>query len=158
MEKSYIPKGMKIKGDVISDGDLLLAGEVDGNVQIEGILELEGVIRGHDLKVGRIELAEGVIESNIECLDHIGIGSGVTIIGDIKAKAADVDGAVLGNLDIEGDVRVGSTAVIEGKVLTKNISIDLGAVCDIDLKDSYSDSRAADFFEEYLNSKQSGQE
>ena len=153
MEKSYIPKGMKICGDVISDGDLLLAGEVDGNVQIEGTLELEGSIKGHDLKVGSIELNDGLIESNIECLEHLSIGSGVTIIGNVKAGSADVNGAVRGDLDIEGNVNIGSTAVLEGRVLAKNVSIDLGAVCNIDLTENYSEHRAADFFDEYLNSK-----
>ena len=33
--KSYIPKGMTIIGDVESDGDLKLSGEVMGNVDID---------------------------------------------------------------------------------------------------------------------------
>ena len=154
MEKSYIPKGMKICGDVISDGDLLLAGEVDGNVQIEGKLELEGSIKGHDLKVGSIELNDGLIESNIECIDHLLIGSGVTIIGNVKAGSADVNGAVRGDLDVAGNVTVGSTAVLEGRVLAKNVSIDLGAICNIDLRENHSENKAAAFFEEYLNGKE----
>ena len=153
MEKSYIPKGMKITGDVVSDGDLMLAGEVDGNVSIEGTLELNGSIRGKDLKVGRVELTEGVIESNIECLDYIGIESGVTIVGNIKAKNADVNGAVMGDMDVEENISVGSTAVLKGEVITKSINIDLGAICDINLARSYSEHRASDFFEEYQKNK-----
>ena len=153
MEKSYIPKGMKITGDVESDGDLLLAGEVDGNVSIEGTLELNGAIRGKDLKVGRVELTEGVIESNIECLDYIGIESGVTIVGNIKAKNADINGAVMGDMDVEENISVGSTAVLKGEVVTKSINIDLGAICDIDLAHSYSEHKASDFFEEYQKNK-----
>ena len=42
MDKGYIPKGMKIVGDVEADGDLVLAGEVEGNVSIGGTLELKG--------------------------------------------------------------------------------------------------------------------
>ena len=144
---------MKITGDVISDGDLLLQGEVDGNVSIEGTLELNGVIRGKDLKVGRVELTEGIIESNIECLDYIGIESGVTIIGDVKAKNADISGAVMGNLDIEGNISVGSTAVLKGDVVTRSINVDLGAICDINLAKSYSEHKASEFFEEYQKNR-----
>jgi cytoskeletal protein CcmA (bactofilin family) len=144
---------MKITGDVISDGDLLLAGEVDGNVSIEGTLELNGAIRGKDLKVGRVELTEGVIESNIECLDYIGIESGVTVIGNVKAKNADVSGAVMGDMDVEENMSVGSTAVLKGDVVTKSINIDLGAICDINLSRSYSEHRASDFFDEYQKNK-----
>lgn len=153
MEKSYIPKGMKITGDVESDGDLLLAGEVAGNVSIEGTLELNGAIHGDHLKVGRVDLTEGTIQSDIECLDYIGIDSGVTIIGNIKARNADVNGAVMGNMDIAENISVGSTAVVEGAIVTKSINVDLGAICNVDLKRSYSEHRASDFFEEYLRDR-----
>lgn len=152
--KSYIPKGMTIIGDVESDGDLKLSGEVMGNVDIDGTLELNGTVKGKDLKVGRVELTEGTIESNIECLDYISIDSGVTVIGNIKAKNADVSGAVLGSIDVEENMSVGPTAVIRGEVNTGTINVDLGAVCDIDLKRGYSDERAAAFFDEYMSSRQ----
>ncbi len=154
MDKGYIPKGMRIIGDVEADGDLVLAGEVDGNVSIGGTLELNGAIRGSKLRVGRVDLTEGTIESDVECSDYIGIDSGVTIIGNVKAKNADVSGAVKGDLDIAENVSIGSTAVVEGAVKTGSINVDLGAICDIDLEYCYSDHRAADFFEEYARSKQ----
>ena len=108
MEKSYIPKGMKITGDVVSDGDLQIAGEVNGNVSIEGTLELNGSVKGDNIKVGSVELTEGTIQSNIECRDHIGIGSGVTVIGNIKAGDAQVNGAVKGDIDVAENLAVGS--------------------------------------------------
>ena len=84
-KKSYIPKGMKIIGDVESDGDLLLAGDVDGNVDIDGTLELKGTVKGKNLRVGRVELTEGNIESDIECLDYINILSELSQIQDLHA-------------------------------------------------------------------------
>ncbi|MBR4207453.1 MAG: polymer-forming cytoskeletal protein [Lachnospiraceae bacterium] len=151
---SFIPRGMTVIGDVESSGDLKLSGEVRGDVHIDGALELDGKVRGTDLKVGRIELTEGTIESNIECQDYISVGSGVTVIGNIKAKNADVSGAVLGSIDVAENMSVGSTAVIRGDVNTGSINIDLGAVCDVDLKRGHSDDRAAAFFEEYLGSRE----
>ncbi len=153
MEKSYIPKGMKITGDVVSDGDLQIAGEVNGNVSIEGTLELNGSVKGENIRVGSVELTEGTIQSNIECRDHIGIGSGVTVIGNIIAGDAQVNGAVKGDIDVAENLAVGSTAVVEGEVNCKSINVDLGAVCDVNLKHSNTDNRAAAFFEEYLRGK-----
>ncbi|MBR5421124.1 MAG: polymer-forming cytoskeletal protein [Lachnospiraceae bacterium] len=153
MDKGYIPKGMKITGDLETDGDLLLAGEVDGNVSCGGTLELNGAIRGKRLKVGRVELTEGVIQSDIECSDYISIDSGVTIIGNVKARNADVNGAVKGDMDVSENVSVGSTAVLDGALRTKTINVDLGAICNVDLKESYSDHKASDFFEEYLRDR-----
>lgn len=150
MEKAYIPAGMKIKGDVISEGDLCLAGEIEGNVSIDGTLELNGSVKGKKIKVGRIELTKGTIESDIECDDYIGIGKGVTVVGNIKAGNADVDGAVLGNLDVREKAYIGSAAVVKGRVVAGEVAIDLGAVCDIDLEKSYRSEKAADFFKEYM--------
>ena len=153
MEKSIIPKGMKITGDVVSDGDLQIAGEVNGNVSIDGTLELNGSVKGENIKVGSVELTEGTIQSNIEWREHIGIGKGVTVIGNIKAGDAEVNGAVRGDIDVAQNLAVGSTAVVEGEVMCKNINVDLGAVCDVNLKHGDSDHRAAAFFEEYLRGK-----
>ena len=153
MDKSYIPEGTKIVGNVVSDGDLSLSGEVVGDVSIEGTLELNGSIKGKNIKVGRTELTKGAIESNIECKDYIGIGKGVTVIGNIKAKNADIDGAVQGDLAIEEKVSVGNTAVIKGDVAAGEVAVALGAVCDVNLEKSFGqNSKAADFFKEYMES------
>lgn len=59
-EKSMIPKGMVIEGDVIMDGDLELAGEIRGNVTAKN-LYVTGAIRG-DLDVDeRVEIEKGAI-------------------------------------------------------------------------------------------------
>lgn len=151
--KSYIPKGMVIIGDVESDGDLDLAGEVVGNVSISGTLELNGSIHGNNLKVGRVELTEGVIESDIECEDYIRVGENVTIIGNVKAKNADVDGAIDGNLDIKNKVIVGSTAVVKGDLVANELGVNLGARCDVDLTKSYANSSASEFFKQYMSER-----
>ncbi len=151
MEKSFIPEGMKITGDVISDGDLSLYGEVEGNVSIDGTLELNGSIKGKDLKVGRIQLSRGVIESDINCLDYIEIGKNVTVFGNVTAENADIDGAVMGKVDVKQTVNIGNGAVISGQVIAGELSVELGAVCDINLEQNHRDSSAADFFKEYMS-------
>lgn len=153
IDRSYIPKGMVITGNVESDGDLTVAGEVIGNVSISGTLELNGSIRGNKLKVGRVELTEGVIESDIECDDYIRVGENVTILGNIKAKNADVDGAVSGNLDVQNKVIVGSTAVVKGNLMADELGINLGARCDVDLTKSYKNGTASDFFNQYMSER-----
>lgn len=154
MEKSYIPEGMRIVGNVVSDGDLSLGGEVIGNVSIDGALELNGSIKGKKIKVGRTELTKGIIESDIDCKEYIGVGKGVTVIGDIKARNADIDGAVEGDLTIAEKISVGSTAVIKGDVTAAELAVDLGAVCDMNLEKSFGqDDRAAEFFKSYMEER-----
>ncbi len=149
MEKSFIPKGMKITGNVDAEGDLILCGEVDGSVKVDGTLELSGSLHGDSLKVGRIELKDCCVETNINCDDHVFIDSNVTIAGDVQAKSAEINGALKGCLDVEDNVIVGSSGVVIGKVSAKDLQIDMGAVCDIVIDRSHADSRPADFFEKY---------
>lgn len=153
MDKSYIPKGMVILGNVEADGDLSLAGEVIGNVSIDGTLELNGSIRGNRMKVGKVELSEGVIESDIECLDYISVGEDVTVIGDIKAQNADIDGAVKGNINVANKANIGSTAVVQGELNASEVAIDLGARCDISLEKNNKENRASEFFERYMKER-----
>lgn len=150
MEGSYIPKGTKIIGDVYADGDLELDGDVIGNVNITGNLDLNGSIRGDNIKVGRVELSKGVIESDIESLDYISVGKDVTVIGNIKAVNADIDGAVEGDLDVKEKVAVGSTAVIKGDLIAGELAVDFGALCDVNLEKGYNQGKASAFFDNYL--------
>lgn len=150
MAKGYIPKGMVIKGNVESDGDLVLEGEIIGNVSIEGALELKGNVCGKKLKVGSVELSDGIIESDIECIDYIGVGRNVTIFGDVKADKADINGAIFGNVDVKNEVTIGSTAVLKGDLVANDLSVELGAICDVNLERSYRETKASDFFDKYM--------
>lgn len=152
-DKSYIPKGMVITGNVESDGDLTISGEVIGNVSISGTLELDGSIRGNRLKVGRVELTDGVIESDIVCDDYIRVGENVTVIGNVKAKNADVDGNISGDLDVSNKIIVGSTAVVKGNLVADELGINLGARCDVDLTRNYKSNSASEFFAKYMSER-----
>lgn len=59
-EKSMIPKGMVIEGDVIMDGDLELVGEIRGNVTAKNLV-VTGAIKG-DLDVDqRVDIEKGAM-------------------------------------------------------------------------------------------------
>ncbi len=59
-EKSMIPRGMVIEGDVIMDGDLELAGEIRGNVKAKNLF-VTGAVKG-DLDVDqRVEIEKGAM-------------------------------------------------------------------------------------------------
>lgn len=59
-EKSMIPKGMVIEGDVTMDGDLDLVGEIRGNVTAKNLV-VTGAIKG-DLNVDqRVDIENGAM-------------------------------------------------------------------------------------------------
>lgn len=150
---SYIPSGMKISGDIISGGDLCVEGHVFGDVMIDGTLELRGNVKGKHIKVGRVELDSGVIESDIECADYISVGQDVTIFGNVSANNADIDGAINGDLIVTDKVNIGSSAVIKGAVKAGEVSVDLGAVCEVGIENTNQLGKAAAFFENYLKER-----
>lgn len=153
MESSFIPRGMVVSGDIKSGGNLCVEGEVYGDVYIDGTLELRGSIKGKHIKVGRVELDSGIIESDIECDDYISVGEGVTILGNVSATNADIDGAVSGDLTVLERAHVGGTAVIKGKVKAGEIMVELGAVCEVGIENASQEGKAAQFFENYLKER-----
>lgn len=150
VDNSFIPRGMKISGNILSGGDLCVEGDVYGDVMIDGTLELRGNVRGKHIKVGRVELTSGVIESDIECADYISVGEGVTILGNVSAGDADIEGAINGDVIVENKVSIGNTAVIKGKVRAGEVSVDLGAVCEVGIENASQERKASEFFENYL--------
>lgn len=147
---SFIPSGMKISGNIISGGDLCVEGSVYGDVMIDGTLELRGNVKGKRIKVGRVELDSGVIESDIECDDYISVGRDMTILGNVSACNADIEGAINGDLTVTEKVNIGSTAVIKGAVKAGEVSVDLGAVCEVGIENTCDAGKASAFFENYL--------
>lgn len=154
IESSFIPRGMVITGDMKSGGDLCVEGEVYGDVFIDGTLEIRGVVKGKHIKVGRVELDSGIIESDIDCDDYISVGEDVTILGNVSATNADIDGAINGDLIVKEKVHIGSTAVIKGKVQASEMMVELGAICDVGIGNSEEPGKAAAFFEDYLKNHQ----
>lgn len=150
IESSFIPSGMKISGDIISGGDLCVEGQVYGDVMIDGTLELRGIVKGKRIKVGRVELDSGIIESDIECDDYISVGQDVTILGNVSATNADIDGAINGDVVVADKVNIGNTAVIKGAVKAGEVSVELGAVCEVGIENLKEQGKASLFFENYL--------
>lgn len=74
-EKSIIPKGMVIEGDVIMDGDLDLVGEIRGNVTAKNLV-VTGAIKG-DLNVDqRVDVENGAMVMGTIAAGEINVALG----------------------------------------------------------------------------------
>lgn len=102
---NIISEGTKIKGDIISNGDIRIDGELNGNISVKG-----------KLVVG----PSGKINGEIEC-------SNIEISGYIKGK---VSAAELLNMkalsQIEGDIIAGKLSVEPGSVFSGTCSMGGG--------------------------------
>lgn len=95
-------KSMKIVGEVSSDEELYLEGDLEGKLELRNRLTI-----GPDAKVNaNIKAKEivvfGTIRGNVEAESRISLRSGATIVGDIKTAGIVIeDGAYFkGGIDI----------------------------------------------------------
>lgn len=141
-----IPKGVHIKGNIISHMDLELTGDIEGDVEVYGSLAVDGTIRGNYVKAENLDLANGVIYSDVECTGELKLGQNAVVIGNIKTGLGKIYGAVKGHIEAEKDLHVFKTAVVSGTIDATNVNIEFGVVCDIDMHDSHSDQLSLKIF------------
>ena len=86
MRTSRLPHGAHFDGRIRGQGDLIIAGEVDGPIEIDGQLTIEatGVVRG-DIRARSIAIA-GHVEGNASALELIRLEPGAKMIGDARAE------------------------------------------------------------------------
>lgn len=144
--KCIIPDGVHVQGSIISDTDIEIYGEVEGNVEAKGSLYLDGIVRGKKIIVQSMHMHKGVIHANVECTEELVLEQRAVVIGDIRANVATIAGSVKGHIEAENELYIKNTAIISGAADSTNVYIDLGATCDITLYDSHSDELSFKIF------------
>lgn len=124
---TVINKGAKILGDIVTEGNLEILGEVVGNVTCDAQVVMSGKITGN-LTCNSGNLNEGFILGNINAKDNIYIGVATEIQGDIATNSAQVFGKVKGNVDAKATMQVNSSGVIMGDVKAGELMVEKGAV------------------------------
>ena len=80
---NLIAKGTKITGDIISDGDIRIDGELIGNIDTKGrlVIGASGKVVG-DIKCKSSEIA-GTLKGKIFILEQLSLKASSTVSGDI---------------------------------------------------------------------------
>lgn len=141
-----IPKGVHIKGNIKSDMDLEITGEIEGDVEVLGCLVIDGTIRGKLVKAENLDIESGIIYADVECSGELKLGQNAVIIGNVKSFSGKIYGAIKGHIEADKDLHVYKTAVVSGTVDATNIDIEFGAACEIDMHDSHSDQLSFKIF------------
>ena len=146
-ETAVITAGMRVKGDILSNGSADVFGEVYGNVQVKGKLNVTGKISGNS-KAEEI-LADGAkINGDMISDGPVRVGYGSIVVGNIEGTEAVIAGAVKGMIDVKGPGVIDETAVVLGNVRAKSIQINNGARMEGMCVLCYAEQSAAQFFEE----------
>jgi cytoskeletal protein CcmA (bactofilin family) len=99
---TVLGKAMRIVGEVSSEEDLFIDGELEGKLQLKNRLTIgpdSKVIA--DIRAREVEVF-GSVRGNVEAVERIAIHTGATIVGDIKTAGIVIDdGAYFkGGIDI----------------------------------------------------------
>ena len=151
-EVAVITAGMKITGDVVSDGSMDVVGAVQGNIDIMGKLNVTGEIVGNS-KAAEFYAENAKITGEVRSEGSIKIGQSSVIIGNIFANSAVIAGAVKGDIDVHGPVILDTTAIVMGNIKSKSVQINNGAVIEGLCSQCYADVNPTSFFEEFKKTK-----
>ncbi|MBQ4529503.1 MAG: polymer-forming cytoskeletal protein [Lachnospiraceae bacterium] len=144
---AVITKGMRIKGDVESDGSIEIVGDITGNVTCKGKLTISGKVNGNS-RASEIFVNQARIEGEIVSDETVKVGNGTVIIGNISASSAVVAGAVKGDIDVNGPVVVDASAVVMGNIKSRSVQINSGAVIEGTISQCYSEVNVQGIFDE----------
>ncbi len=99
---AMIGKTMRLRGDIRSDEELYLDGELEGTIEVRHRLTIgpNGKIKAN-VKANEV-VVRGSIQGNVEAIDRISIMKGASIVGDVKTAGIVIeDGAYFkGGIDI----------------------------------------------------------
>ena len=84
---------------------------VKGDISSNGDLRIDGSIEGHLVSTSRIV-----------------IGAKASVVGNIHAANAIIEGKVTGNVEVSDVLSLKSTALIEGDIVMKKLVVETGAV------------------------------
>ena len=90
-----------------------------------------------------------IIRGNIISDRTVQISEKSVIIGELRAEAAFIAGAVKGNIDITNSVILDSTAKVLGDINCKLVQINNGAILEGKCSQTYSEITPSAFFENY---------
>jgi cytoskeletal protein CcmA (bactofilin family) len=95
-------KTMRVRGDIRSDEELYMDGELEGTIEVRHRLTIgpNGKIKAN-VKANEV-VVKGSIQGNVEAVDRISIMNGASIVGDVKTAGIVIeDGAYFkGGIDI----------------------------------------------------------
>ena len=151
-ETAQLLAGVKITGNIVSDGNLELGGEVEGDIDILGKINVSGAVCGN-IKAGEIYAEGAEINGSITCEGSVKIGQGAVIIGDLNGASAVIAGAVKGNIDVKGPVILADTAIVMGDIRSASVQISNGAAIEGMCSQVYAEVNPRVFFADFDKAK-----
>lgn len=124
---TVIAAGTKIVGDIDTDGALCIEGSVKGNVRVGTKLDLNGKVLG-DIEAEDIEIISTAVKGNVVARNTVHMDKDTTIVGDVTAKNAEIDGKIKGNLTVSERAHIKVDSILMGNLVSGTVNIEEGAM------------------------------
>jgi len=124
---SVISDGMTVNGDAKVRGDLELRGAMKGNISADGNVTVTGKLLGDLRSTKDVILISAIIQGNVSAAGTIALDKASTVVGDIEASSATVDGKLKGSLVVEDIASFQKDAVLIGDVTAEKITMEEGS-------------------------------
>lgn len=124
---TIIAPGTIIRGNVESDTDMELYGEVQGDITTTKDLKLKGKIQGN-ATAGNVELCSIRMVGNVTATGTAVLDADSEVEGDVTAESVILNGKIRGNVQVSKRLALEGSAIICGRVSAEKLSVDEGAV------------------------------
>lgn len=127
--KASIPAGSVITGNMTFKSDLVIEGEVDGDITCEKAVVVgnHAKIKGN-IKAESLVINESVVNGDINVTKTVNIGKDSKITGNINTGTIELDSEIVGTIKATEAVKLLGGANVKGDITTPLISISSGAV------------------------------
>lgn len=127
--KSILFDDVQVTGDLYSQKDIIIYGQVKGNIVCEGDLLIEADTEAN-IKGFNAIVRASKIEGNINCEGNIELDFKSEVFGNVTGSGLQMDGKVNGNITVNGLLQMQKNAEIHGDAIAAEISIQKGALLD----------------------------
>lgn len=122
-----ITKTILITGNIESDEDLIIYGNVKGNISCRSNVRIYGMIDGN-ITCDNAYFDNAIIHGDINCSKVIELTKTSVITGNITAHNVLNGGRIKGDATVEDMISFTKNSAIIGNIQTKDIEIERGAV------------------------------
>lgn len=124
-EVTHITSTMVIEGDIKSEDNIMVEGQIFGNINTSANLTSSNLIIGN-LNAQNAALNDARIKGDINLEGHLNVNAGTVVVGDVSCDSIKVSGKIKGDLDIRKAVVLRDKALISGNIVADDIAAEPG--------------------------------
>lgn len=126
-EPTIIGKGARISGTVEVAGNLIVQGEVQGDITCQNKISVTGIIDGN-ITTCDVDLDNAIVNGDINCTGDLHLSETATVSGNCEAMNVICGGRIKGDVNAAESATFEEKAALVGNLSARDIEIQKGAV------------------------------